>query len=440
MYKEIFSRYSGKFDFLEFCVLKNESKSFHLKDGKEDGFQSGLSEELFARAYKNGRKISFRVGGGEASAIVSALEDASDTVGLMPVDKDLLTVVWSDDVIKTQNSLLLFDDDYNKITSEALSDAALSAFKSASETNKKVRDVKQIEISAGVTKTGLINSLSPYVEKSETWFSALAYCIADFEDEQEEGFEYDSSVYFDELDFSLIGKTSAENAAGLIGAKPLKTGKYNIIFENSVSADFLELVFELVSGESVYRKKSMLEGKLGEKVASDIFTIVDNPLLKKGKGSFAFDDEGSQAVVTEVFTDGVLKSFLHNTYTSSILGMKNTANASRDSGGNIDVSHSNFILKPTDGNFNFNGIGKTIIVTDVMGMHTANPVSGDFSVGISGFVMENGIKKTPFRESILSGNIKEILENCVHIFNNTRSFGGIVTGDVFIGEFTVSGS
>ncbi len=117
--------------------------------------------------------------------------------------------------------------------------------------------------------------------------------------------------------------------------------------------------------------------------------------------------------------------------------MPNNARASLSGSGNIEIGCSNVILASTESLKN--APDKYLKITEVMGMHTADPVSGDFSVGISGIYYKDGEPAFPFKEAALSGNLADLLEGLLHVYDNTRNFGSISTADALFDKMTVSG-
>jgi PmbA protein len=318
-----------------------------------------------------------------------------------------------------------------------LIDIATQVTNTAMKYDDRVTAVKQSTASASYKELTIISSAGPVLQRRKTIFSAGAYLIASDGSEDRDGYDYVSSTKLAQLDYKSTGLNAAENACSLLGAQHISTDKYYIMFTCEVMADFIELLLDLVDGDSVYKGVSMLGDKLGQKVASSVFTLIDNPLVNCGVGSILFDDEGQACEAVEIIKDGQLKSFLHNSYTAKALGMENNARAVLSGGGNIGIGCSNVILAST-GTLD-NEYPEYLKITEVMGMHTADPVSGDFSVGISGVYYKDGKPEYPFKEAALSGNLADLLEGLIHVFDNRRTFGNITTADALFDKMTVSG-
>lgn len=207
------------------------------------------------------------------------------------------------------------------------------------------------------------------------------------------------------------GKTALElieRTARLLGARPLKTGKYRAYFEPKAFAQLLGVISFMFSAKNVLEGKSLLAGKIGEKVASDLVTIVDDPTLPGGIASRPFDAEGIPARRLVIIEKGVLKSFAHNSETAQKMGVEPTGNAQRGYKGVLGVGHSNLFLEPGSGIRLEDGI----IVTEMMGLHAgANPISGDFSLQALGLKLEGGEVAYAVENFTVAGNLLALLQN-----------------------------
>ena len=188
-----------------------------------------------------------------------------------------------------------------------------------------------------------------------------------------------------------VGQIAAKRTLRRLGARKVKTAKVPIVFENTVAGSLVGHIFEAVNGDSVYRGASYLAGKLNEKIAGDNINIVDDGTMLGGFGTSPFDSEGVASRKTVVVENGVLKSYLLNTYTAKKLGMQTTGNASRGLAGTPGIGPGNFFLKPGAKSLKeiIGDIKEGLFVTEFLGFGV-NLVTGDFSRGASGLWIENG--------------------------------------------------
>lgn len=211
------------------------------------------------------------------------------------------------------------------------------------------------------------------------------------------------------------GKTALDmidKTARMLGAKPLKTGRYRSYFEPKAFAQLMGLFVFMLSGKTVLEGKSRFADKIGEKVASELFTLVDDPLLPGGKGNRPFDSEGTPAQTLRLIENGVLKRFMHNSATAQALGHNNTGHAQRSYKSTLGVGPSNLFVEPGSGVT----LEQGVVITDLMGVHAgANPISGDFSLQAFGLNVEGGEVKHPIENFAVSGNLLELLMNITGI-------------------------
>jgi PmbA protein len=220
----------------------------------------------------------------------------------------------------------------------------------------------------------------------------------------------------------------------------VSTQKAPIIFEARVARSLLDNIFDAVSGDSVYRGETFLAGKLEQQVAIPGLTIIDDATLPYLFGSSPFDDEGVPSRRTTVIENGVLKSWLLNSYTARKLGMKTTGNASRGITGNAGVGHGNFYIP--NGSMPVADIIKNVksglYVTELIGFGV-NIVTGDYSRGAAGLWIENGEFAYPVSEITIASTLQEMLMNIEAIGSDLEFRGALAAPTLLIREMTISG-
>ena len=232
----------------------------------------------------------------------------------------------------------------------------------------------------------------------------------------------------------------AERTLRRLGARKVKTARVPIVFDPLVATSILDHIFEGINGDSVYRGASFLAGKLGEKVAGDQVTIIDDGTLRGGFGSSPFDGEGVPTRRTVVIEKGVLRSYLLNTYTARKLGLKTTGNASRGLAGTPGIGPGNYFLEPGKNSPQqiISGIKQGLYVTEFLG-HGANLVTGDYSRGASGLWISGGELAYPVEEITVAGNLKEMFFNISEIGNDLEFRGAMACPTIRIDGLTVGG-
>ncbi len=237
-----------------------------------------------------------------------------------------------------------------------------------------------------------------------------------------------------------VGRRAAERALRRLGARKVATAKVPVVFDPEVARSLLSHVFEAISGDSVWRHASFLADKLGERIAPEHVTIVDDGTIPGLFGTSPFDDEGVPSRRTVVVERGILKSWLLNSYTARKLGLKTTGNAARGLTGNAGVGRGNFFLEPgtsTPADL-IRGIRQGLYVTELIGQGP-NVVNGDYSRGAAGLWIENGEFAYPVSEITIASNLAHMLSGIQTIANDLKFRGSIAAPTLVIEEMTVSG-
>jgi PmbA protein len=237
-----------------------------------------------------------------------------------------------------------------------------------------------------------------------------------------------------------VGTIAAQRTLRRLGARKVKTAQVPVVFDPMVAASILEHIFEGVNGDSVYRGASFLAGKLGQKIAGDHVTVIDDGTMPGGFGTSPFDGEGVPTRRTVVIENGVLKSYLLNTYTAKKLGLQTTGNASRGLAGTPGIGPGNYFLQPGTKTPKeiIAAIPQGLYVTEFLG-HGVNLVTGDYSRGASGLWISGGELAYPVEEITVAGNLKEIFFNISEIGNDLEFRGAIACPTIRIDGLTVGG-
>jgi PmbA protein len=237
-----------------------------------------------------------------------------------------------------------------------------------------------------------------------------------------------------------VGRKAAERALRRLGARKVTTQKVPVVFEPRVARTLVSNIFDAVSGDAIYRGESFLADKMGRPVAAARLSLTDDATLPGLFGSSPFDDEGVRSRRTVVVENGVLRSWLLNSYTGRKLGLKTTGNASRGITGNAGVGSGNLFIHngATDPAAIIRSIRNGFYVTELIGFGV-NTVTGDYSRGAAGVWIENGELTYPVSEVTIAGTLQEMLMRIEGIGNDLEFRGSIASPTLLIGEMTVSG-
>ncbi len=224
------------------------------------------------------------------------------------------------------------------------------------------------------------------------------------------GYHWTAKRFFDELDRAEdVGQEAARRTLRKLGARTVATCEAPVVFDPDAARSILGLLSSCTLGSSIWRKSSYLVDREGTRVASDLVTVTDDPLILRAPGSRPYDGEGLASRKNVVVEKGMLRMFLCDSYSARKLGRESTGNASRGGGAGVGVSTTNFVLQPgTDSNEAIvKGTKRGLYVTEMMGFGF-NATTGDFSRGAAGFWIENGELAFPVSEVTISLNVDDL--------------------------------
>jgi PmbA protein len=295
------------------------------------------------------------------------------------------------------------------------------------------------KFSSNVSETIILNSNGIDAHEKETAAYGYIDVIIKEGGQVSTAYDFDVSRAFD-IDFSRIGRSAADLARNSMNAVSIESKTCDVLLGPYAFSDLVEatLLFA-ITAESVQKGRSSLAHKLGKQIASTDLTMIDDGLLDKGLDTSAFDDEGTPCRQTTVIGDGVLNAFLYDCYTASKDGKESTGNAVRGS----------YTMSPKVGPHNVrlvyprsDVLGETkkgVYVNSLIGAHTANPITGDFSVECrNSFVVEDGQKTKPIKSMMLGGNIFEFLNKLDGMGRDDRMVGAVISPTVKVRDVRVT--
>lgn len=291
-------------------------------------------------------------------------------------------------------------------------------------------DVEVVGGGAGLSLGSVIlaNSCGISYEEDHSSVSASLETIAG----QSTGFEYDRSFSLD-IDPVEIGRRAAELASTSQNGIPIETGTYDLLLSPiAFSGLCASLLSSALNGRSVHMGRSFLAEKLGEVIGAEHLSVIDDPFYPGGLGSGRFDAEGVPTKKNLLIENGVLHSFIYDLKTAYRFGKESTGNAQRGGlGGGVTIGMHNMVF--CGETMQEPGEGRCISINDVIGAHTANPLTGDFSVEVqNAFIMEDGIIQEPVRKAMIAGNIFDMFKQITGMGHTPRRVGSVIVPPVRI--------
>ena len=291
----------------------------------------------------------------------------------------------------------------------------------------------------GYSKFIIANSEGAVAQDVSSIFSGYISVNVDDGENVSTASESDSSRHLD-IDPEEIAKNACRIAKDSRGGIPIETANFPVILDHHAASGLIATFSSALNADNVQRERSVFADKLGKEVVSNSLSIYDDGTLKGGLQSATCDGEGVLSQKTPLIEKGLLKNFLYDIYAAKKGGVKPTGNGMRSSYGDVpSVGLSNFILEFDDIR-EISEVNNGVLVTDVLGAHTANPISGDFSVeAMNAFKIENGDLKHPLKKAMLSGNIFQAMGVSSAAAAEKRKIGPFVLPQILVENLRVVG-
>ena len=287
------------------------------------------------------------------------------------------------------------------------------------ENDEKIDYLKRLEDSASEDEK-IINTESSFSENKSNFilansegfckgyksssFTASCVTVARDENSMERDYEYTNKCHLGDIkDAENLGKIAADLTIRKLSPSKIGSEKINIIFDKRIAKGILSVFASAISSSAISRGTSFLKDMINQKVFSDNVSIVDKPDILKGLGSQSFDAEGVKSSTLKLVEEGTLKHYLIDTYNGRKLNLKSNGRCGGTSNLYLDNGKISYkdLLKSNS---------RCLYITETIG-HGSNIVTGDYSVGATGFLIENGEFKHPINEITIAGNFKDMFQN-----------------------------
>lgn len=428
----VMEKLSGRFDEYELFYLNEREKKIEARDGGVSAVEMKEEEGCSLRAVKDARTV------------FAYTYDRDDPAGKLLANVEvLLPVVEKDEsYILPKASARYPQSDLFDTKGLAMSDDEKKALvidmeKTIREYDKRIVAVRncefqQIELEAAIESS---NGVSARAEKTLFLCSALA--VARQGDEEVSWYDWRWSHDLAGMDNKIMGIDIAEKAVSMLFAKQIPTGTYEGILTPRASADLLGILSESFLAENLFKDKTRLKGKEGTGCFAQAMTVTDSGM--EGLDAFPFDGEGVPSGNNVVIDRGVFSTFLYDVYFANKLEKASTGNSVRGGlksppkcgprGMAIKAGSSDIRRTMTNG----------IVIEELMGTHTANAITGDFSVGAVGFIYRSGTKE-PFQGVMFSGNVFDLFNNIKEAGTDITYYGSFGSPSLYVEGLNISGT
>ena len=429
-----------RLDGYEIMVSQARDLAIEAKDGKVDAFRGG---EPFGVAVRllSGEGLGFSFSTTMAPEALAGMVDGALVAARMQTPDPGCTLPSPCGSYPELPGL--YDPELAGIDPEAKVARALELERLVLACDPRVKRVRKCSYGESVYATLIRNSNGLQAGYRGSYVTCSVSAVAESGGDAQTGWDFGFSNSFSGIDLQAAADGASRKATALLGARSMATMRCQAVLDNRVATDLLEVLASSFLAENVQKGKSLFAGRMGERVFSELVSVRDNGLLPGGMGSAPCDGEGVPHQDTALVTGGVLEAFLYDSYWGKRMGRPSTGNAVRGGAkGAPRMGVHNLCIEPGEAVLEtlIAGVERGVLITDVMGMHTANPISGDFSVGAAGFYLEGGKVLHPVKGIALAGNLLELFRGVDLVGNDLRFFGRAGSPSLRIGELEVSGT
>lgn len=424
---------------IEVVVVHERETEVRAYEGEVESLTVAESQGVGVRVVSDGRQGFAYTGTLDEAAVAEALAEARDNLtfatpdefcgvaepdGVEPAVLDLHRAALADHPTDAKVAMAL---DLERLTREA---------------DGRIAGVESAEYADSVTETAVATSTGIRACSRETGCFVSSYALAEQDGETQTGFGFSLGREPGDLDIARAATEAADRATRMLGAVKPASGRFTVVLDPWVSAQFLGIVGGTLSGEMVQKGRSLFVDRLGDDVASSVVTLVDDPTDAAAFSATATDGEGLATRRNVLIDGGRLDRFVHNSQTARRAGTVSTGSAVRGyaSTPGVGVQAVSLLPGPRRPADLIAGIDDGILVQGVSGLHSGvNPVSGDFSTGAEGLRIRRGELAEPVREFTIASTIQRMLHEIREVADDLEWLPMNAAGvTVVIGELTVS--
>lgn len=433
----------GGADVAEAVVREASELSARVRLGEVEMLREASSRSASIRVMRDGHVATTSTSDLTPSGLERFVADALELLDLSeqdpfagPADPDELAEGPFDTFDAYDPSVAALDTD-------AAVQRALRAEKAAQDFDPRITNIQESSCSRVFGATAMVLSSGFRSARMRSAVSVGTVALADDADHKKRrGSWHEVRRHLEDLpDAEQVGQEAARRTVAMIGARKIPTCEAPVIFPPETARSILGLFAGCILGSSIWRKTSFLVGREGTRVASDRVTIADDPFLPRGFGSRAHDGEGLASRRNVVVEEGILRTYLCDSYAARKLGRASTASAGRGAGGGVGPSTTNLVLQPSTDTSEDDIIASTkrgLLVRQMMGFGF-NASTGDFSRGASGLWIEDGRIAFPVSEVTISSNLGAMLEAVDMVGDRIVMRSASMCPMVRVGSMTIAG-
>jgi PmbA protein len=438
-------------------VFLEESSHFEVesKEGKVDTLQASRSWGMALRVLNRGRTGFSYTTSPTGSASGSHKEELERAVGDAVASAEVISPDPCFDfppaLKEPPPALAIFDKSLSEVSEKRkIENARLLEEAACSVDAGRIKKVRKASYQESASRATLLNSNGLRFSFDVTFASVSVMAIAEDLGESEVGWEFDFDHFIDRIDVKKVGREAGKKALERLGGKRIDSGVYPVLLENHIASEFLSLLAHSFLSEQVQKGKSILKGKVGERLFSPLLSIVDDGLNTEGAAASPVDGEGTPRQRTPVVVNGQIQGYLYDRFWANRENLRSGAPVAGSTGNSQRYSlkappglgTSNFFIERGKVAFPslIKGLQQGVLIQEVMGLHTVDPISGDFSLGCAGQWIEKGERMHPVKSIAIAGNLYQFFKKIVQVGDDLRFFGKIGSPSLLIDGVEISGN
>ena len=396
---------------VDVVVERNESLDVEIRDGKVEKIEQSTSLGLGVRVLDEGRTGLASTERLSSESIKHAFRNACENAKLQdPTEVEMLDAPAE---IPDSATLELYNPELDQLSTEEMSELGLLMEDSVKAADKRVVSIPYLGVSRGRNESLLLSSRGVSYNQQANEVAAWCGPLLQDGDSRKSGMQISNRREWDPQAGKRIGTEAVEKAVELLNASPIPGGNLPVVLDENMAPRFLGMFFRAFSAEAAQRGMSRLQGKLGETIAIPELTLLDDPHRRGGKRSCFLDVEGFLTKPLLLIKNGIFRNFLYHVESARKENKTSTGHAARGYSGGISTRSHNLVWPRGEHSLEqLCGLNnKCLLVTQLEGHAGCNTVSGDISIGVQGFFMENGRQIQPVDSVTVAGNFFDVLQN-----------------------------
>ncbi|HEY3140669.1 MAG TPA: TldD/PmbA family protein [Acidimicrobiales bacterium] len=439
--RKIAGRADGRGEQVEAFVARGRSTSVKVHGGEVESLTQAASAGVGVRVVREGRQGFAWAASLDDTVVAEVLAEARDNMTFAEPD-EWVGLAEPDGV--EPPAIDLWRDGLDDLSTEDKVTLALELEAAVLAGDPRIAGVRTASWGDGIGEGGVATSTGIEAWGRSTGCHMAVSALAEADGETQTGYGVSVGREPTEIDLHEAARDAVDRATRLLGARQPDSGLVTLVLEPRLSAIVLGIVSGMLSGEAVLKGRSPFAERMGEAIASPLLHLVDDPTDPESLAADTHDGEGLATRRIPLIDDGVLRGFLHNTYTGRRSGTASTASAVRGYRSTPGVGAQALALRPGSGTLDelLAQVDHGILVQSMTGLHSGvNPISGDFSVGVEGLLIRNGKRAEPVREATVASTIQRLLLD-VRAVGGDREWtpGGTASSTLVIDNVTLSGT